>query len=679
MKNILKTLAYIALALSLSVGAAYAATIFTVGQGGTGVNTITGVVLGNGTSPFTAAVGGTDITTPTGVENITNKTLDNTNTVTLKDSLFKLQDDGDTTKQANFQLSGLTTGTSYVYTLPNLAAATLATINTLTQTFSGTTTFSGATGTFGSSTAAGTYSLGSGATINAATRVINIGNAGVSGSIININAGSAVAGATGTFTVNSATSVFSKLTTNGFVTTSGGTGTLSVTVPGTGVATWIATPSSANLAAAITDETGSGVAVFGTAPTISGATLTTTSVNGVTLTTGGGTTTFLNANGAYSTPAGTGTVTSVATDATLTGGPITTTGTLGLNLSNANTWAANQTFSAFLGTTGAFSTANFLAIGGSSLSSSTSTASLLFGGAASVQFRSIFDGSASSGVGTNLSAASVIIGSSPYTLAATGTTGMLASEVINPIGTVTNGSAIPLTKTASLFVNGAGSGGSSNYALDVSGNSIFENTLTVTGHVTFESTTSTGATGTGKLVFDGSPTLVTPNLGTPSALTLTNATGLPIAGITGLGTGVATWLATPSLTNLNSAITGDIVVGAAATQTLTNKRITLRIVSTASSSTPTPNGDTTDQYEVTALAAGATFGAPTGTPTDGQPLTIRIKDNGGAQTLAWNAIYRASSDLALPTTTVISKTMYLKFIYNSADSKWDFVAYLNNF
>lgn len=51
-------------------------------------------------------------------------------------------------------------------------------------------------------------------------------------------------------------------------------------------------------------------------------------------------------------------------------------------------------------------------------------------------------------------------------------------------------------------------------------------------------------TGSGSLVFATSPTLVTPALGTPTALTLTNATGLPIAGITGLGTNVATGLAT---------------------------------------------------------------------------------------------------------------------------------------
>jgi len=44
----------------------------------------------------------------------------------------------------------------------------------------------------------------------------------------------------------------------------------------------------------------------------------------------------------------------------------------------------------------------------------------------------------------------------------------------------------------------------------------------------------TGETGTGALVFADSPVLITPNLGTPSAATLTNATGLPIdAGTTG--------------------------------------------------------------------------------------------------------------------------------------------------
>lgn len=103
-----------------------------------------------------------------------------------------------------------------------------------------------------------------------------------------------------------------------------------------------------------------------------------------------------------------------------------------------------------------------------------------------------------------------------------------------------------------------------------------------------------------------------------------------------------------------------------------------RVTSVTSSSTPTPNSDTTDQYELTALAAGATFGAPTGTPTNGRKLLLRIKDNGSARSLAWNAIYRAIG-VVLPTTTVASKTLYVACRYNSADVKWDVVGVQQEF
>jgi hypothetical protein len=55
-----------------------------------------------------------------------------------------------------------------------------------------------------------------------------------------------------------------------------------------------------------------------------------------------------------------------------------------------------------------------------------------------------------------------------------------------------------------------------------------------------------------------SPTLTTPALGTPASGTLTSCTGLPIStGVSGLGTGVATFLATPSSANLASALTDE--------------------------------------------------------------------------------------------------------------------------
>lgn len=70
-------------------------------------------------------------------------------------------------------------------------------------------------------------------------------------------------------------------------------------------------------------------------------------------------------------------------------------------------------------------------------------------------------------------------------------------------------------------------------------------------------------TGTGAMVRETSPTLVTPDLGTPSAAVLTNATGLPVStGISGLGAGVATFLATPSSANLAAAVSDETGSGA---------------------------------------------------------------------------------------------------------------------
>lgn len=114
------------------------------------------------------------------------------------------------------------------------------------------------------------------------------------------------------------------------------------------------------------------------------------------------------------------------------------------------------------------------------------------------------------------------------------------------------------------------------------------------------------------------------------------------------------------------------------TATLTNKRVTPRNNTVASSSSLTIDSDANDVYTVTALSAAMTINNPSGTPTEGQKLIIRIKDNGTARGLTWSGSQFRAGDIAFPTTTVLSKTMYVGLIWNSTDSKWDLIAYIDN-
>ena len=97
-----------------------------------------------------------------------------------------------------------------------------------------------------------------------------------------------------------------------------------------------------------------------------------------------------------------------------------------------------------------------------------------------------------------------------------------------------------------------------------------------------------------------------------------------------------------------------------------------RIQSVTSAATVTPTFSN-DQVNITALAVACQLLNWTGTAVDGWALGVRIKDNGTARALTYDTKYRAVG-VNLPSTTVISKTLYLGIIYNQADDKFDVVS-----
>jgi hypothetical protein len=142
---------------------------------------------------------------------------------------------------------------------------------------------------------------------------------------------------------------------------------------------------------------------------------------------------------------------------------------------------------------------------------------------------------------------------------------------------------------------------------------------------------------------------------------------------TGTAAGLSSTLAIASGGTGSTTLAGASIATYTGTETLTNKRIDPRVTSAASASSLTPSIATADVYAYTALAAGLTINAPTGTPVDGNKLIFRLLDNGTARALTWDATYTVIG-VTLPTTTVASKTTYVGCIYNANNTRWDVIA-----
>lgn len=524
----------------------------------------------------------------------------------------------------------------------------------------GLTTSGGPITSSGTITLAGTLAVangGTGATTDSGARTaLGLGNI----SVLNLNGdgattllgnGTFAAVGTGGVTSVDASTTVSGLSFSGGPVTSSGTLSLSGTISavtqaavtahqaalavgvsqvtglGTGVATFLATPSSSNLAAAVTGETGSGALVFGTSPTIASPTLTTPILG--TPTSG----TLTNCTGlpvagivaSTSTALGVGsvelghasdttisrvsagvvaiegvTVVTVSASQTLTNKTLTsptfTTPVLGTpssgNLTNCTALPASSVVGlATIATSGSASdlgsgTLPAARIGSDTIDAITEVAASIRSGAGS----KLITGAA--GASDNFAAwdSNGDAVDSGYSASSFALDGHDHSGVYQPADTqLTDLAALPYASNALKVIRvNAGETGFELVTISAGGGDLLasnnlSDVLSATtaatnlglgtgsspqftginlGHATDTTITRVSA---GVIAVEGVNVLLSGGaLGTPSSGTLTNVTGLPVStGISGLGTGIATFLATPSSANLRSALTDETGTGAA--------------------------------------------------------------------------------------------------------------------
>ena len=162
------------------------------------------------------------------------------------------------------------------------------------------------------------------------------------------------------------------------------------------------------------------------------------------------------------------------------------------------------------------------------------------------------------------------------------------------------------------------------------------------------------------LIYSGGP------LGTPSSGTLTSCTGLPVTtGISGLGTNVGAFMATPTSANLRSALTDETGTGAAmfgTNPTLTGyTEASVAIGNSGSAKTLSLANGT---FQTVTLTGNCTFTMPT--VVTGQSFILKVNTGSGGNGAVFTGVKWPGNTAPTITTTAVRYDL-LSFVADAAD------------